>query len=103
MSKAVADGIDLVDAGDHAPLGVGEELENQGDGLIVAGHGVVLFVSSLTGALMGDDTGQTDLLAQTLGQNLLLIHIEKLILQGRASGVDNQDFHGIVFSFYMEF
>ena len=103
VCEAVADGTDLVHALDDAPFGVGEELEDQLDGLVVGGHGVALGVGRLTGTLVGDVARRADLLAETLRQHLVLVHVEKLILQRRATGINDQYFHDDVFSFRGDF
>ena len=46
--------------------------------------------------------GKSDLFAQTLSQNLAVLHIKELILKRTASGIDNQNFHSLDRSFLRE-
>ena len=78
---------------DNAKLGIGKELENESDSLVVRGHGILLLVVGLTGTLVSDGTRKTDLFAKTSCQDLARSHIKKLILKRAASCIDNQDFH----------
>jgi hypothetical protein len=93
VSESVTYCADLVYACDNAELGIGEKLKHKGDSFVVGGHGVVCLIIFLAGALVCDSTGKSDLFAQTLSQNLAALHIEKLILERAASGIDYQNFH----------
>ena len=42
---------------------------------------------------VGNEAANADLFAVTLGNNAVVVHVEELILQGRATGVNNQNFH----------
>ena len=95
VNHTVAHRVDLVHGGDHAVLLVHQSVEHGLDGLRVGGHGHVgLFDGLLAGGLVGELAVDADALTQTLGQNLLSLRIEQLILQGRTAGVDYQNIHG---------
>ena len=93
VDHPVTDGVDLVHAlnalagaGGHLLddlvecLGVGGE-NGRGGGLVAVG-------------VVGDHAAlHADALAQALAQHLLAVHINQLILQGRRTTVDNQNFH----------
>ena len=93
MHHAVADGVDLAHvidalalAGGHLLhdlskcLGVGGE-DGRGGGLVAVG-------------LVSDHAAlHANALAQALAQHLLAVHIDQLILQGRRTAVNNQNFH----------
>ena len=102
VDDTVADGVDLLHGGDHTVLGAGQLVDDRSDGLGVGGHRQV-FVKD---RLAADERGvlevavDADALAQTLGQNVFGLHVDQLILQGRAAGIDDKNFHSqIPFSY----
>ena len=48
---------------------------------------------------VGQTTINTNSLAQALSQNSLVVHVEELILQGRAARIDYQNIHFSLVSF----
>jgi hypothetical protein len=93
VSEAVTDRADLVYAGDNSVLGVCEQLKDESNSFIVSRHRVICLVGFFAGALVCDRAGQADLFAKSLCKHLTVLHVEELILQRAASGVDNQNFH----------
>ena len=95
VNHTVAHCIDLLHRADHAVLRVHQSVEHGLDGLGVGGHGHVgLFDGLLAVRLVGKLAVNANTLAQALGQHLLRLGVEQLILQGRAAGVDDQNIHG---------
>ena len=88
----MTDSVDLLHAGDNAVLLVNQSVQNGLDGLRMGGHsdvnGVLLSLALDLG-LVGELTVDTDALAQALGQQLTVFGIQQLILQRRATGVDD--------------
>ncbi len=93
VEDAVADGVDLVGAGDHALLRIDHDVQNGLDGLVVGGHGDVVLDVVAAGDLMGQLAVDADALAEALGEDLAGVGVHKLILEGRTACVDDQDFH----------
>ena len=63
----------------------------------MGGHSHVgLLHGLLAGGLIGKLAVDADALAQALGQHLLGLGIQQLILQGGAAGVDDQNVHGTI-------
>ena len=91
VDDAVAYGVDLLHGGDHTVLGAGQLVDDRGDGFGVRGHRQVLVKDGFA----VDERGvlqmavEADALAQALGQDVLGLHVDQLILQGRTSAVDN--------------
>ena len=86
--------VDLLHGGDDAVLLIHQGVQHGLDGLGMGGHSHVggldsRFASGLISKLAVD----ADALTQALGQDLLGIGVEQLILQGRAAGVDDQYVH----------
>ena len=95
VDHPVTDRVDLLHRADHAVFGVHQGVQHGLDGLIVGGHGHIgLFDGFLALGLIGKLAVDTDALAQALGQHLLGLGVEQLVLQRRAAGVDNQNIHG---------
>ena len=95
VNHTVAHRADLIHGSDHAVGRVHQSVEHSLDGLGVSGHGHIgLLDSLLAGGLIGELTVDTDALTQTLGQDLLSLGVEQLILQRRTAGVDYQNIHG---------
>ena len=97
VDYAVADGADLVHGGHNAVLRRGELVHDGGNGLGMGGHGDFLIENALAldKRSVLEVAVDADALAEALGQNGLVVHVEKLILEGGASGIDNQNFHSI--------
>ena len=93
VQNAVAHGIDLVGGLDHAVNGVNQNGQNRLNGLGVGGHGDVLD-NLLTVRVVGQAAVDVDALAQALGGHYAGIGIHQLVLEGRRTGIDNQNVHG---------
>ena len=99
VDAAVTDGADLADAVDDLAFTGGHHLHHLLKGLGVSGEGAGNFPLAAA-HLVGDAAAfHADTLAQTLAQDLLAVHINKLILQGRRTAVDNQNFHDVFLQF----
>ena len=102
MDAPVADGADLTDVVNGLALAGGHLLHHLVEGLHMGGHGAGLG-PLLTVLLMGDAAALVaDALAQTLAQQLLIVHVDELILQGRGTAVDDQNVHKNI-SFFCDF
>ena len=100
VHHAMAHGVDLRGALDHAVLGREQGVQHGLDSLGVGRHGDFKFVFGIPGRdFVGQATVDADALAQTLGQHLAGLGVHELILQGGAAGVDDQDFHVYDLSF----
>ena len=102
VDDAVTDGVDLFHGGDHTVLGAGQLVDDRGDGFGVGGHRQVFVKDRLAADERGvlEVTVDADALAQTFGQDVFGLHVDQLILQGRASGIDDKNFHSqIPFSY----
>ena len=95
VDDAVADSVDLAHALHDAVLCAGQLVDDRGNGLGVGRQGDVLVEHGLAADERGvlQVTVDADALAQALGQDGLGLHVDELVLQGRASGVDDQNFH----------
>ena len=93
MQNTMTDSVDFVSGLDHAQLGIHQDLQRGGNGLGVGGHGDVLHslgaVHVVVQAAVNADT-----LAQALGGHHAGIGIHQLVLEGRGTGIDNQNVHG---------
>ena len=95
MDHAVTHRVDLLHGADHAVLGIHQGVQNGLDGLGVGGHGHVGVLDGLlAGGLIGELAVQANALTQALGQDLLSVGVEQLILQRGAAGVDDKNVHG---------
>ena len=95
VNAAVADSANLADIVNDLALAGGHHLDHLFKGLGVSGEGAGDFPLAAA-HLVGDAAAfHADTLAQTLAQDLLAIHIDQLILQGRRAAVDNQNFHDV--------
>ena len=95
VNDAVADSVDLLHGGDNAVLGAGELVDNSGNCLCVGGHCKILIkygLAAYQGAVL-EVAVDADALAKALSHDRLGLHVDKLILQGRAACVDNKNFH----------
>ena len=91
MDDAVADGVDLLHGGHDTVLLARQLLDDGGDRLGVGGHGDVLVEDRLAADQRAvlQVTVDPDPLAKALGHDLLGLHVDELILQRRAAGVDD--------------
>ena len=82
VDNTVADGVDLAHIVDALALAGGHLLQD--------GRGGSLFAVGL----VGDHAAlHANALAQALAEHFLAVHIDELILQGRRTAVNNQNFH----------
>ena len=96
VDHAVTDRVDLLHGADDTVLLVHESVQNSRDGFVVSGHGDVGGLDGLLAlelGLVGELAVDADALAKALGEQRAGGGIEKLILQGRASCVDDQNIH----------
>ena len=92
----MTDRVDLLHGADDAVLLVHEGVENSRDGFVVGGHGDVGGLDGLLAlelGLVGELAVDADALTKTFGEQRLVLHVDELIFQRRAAGVDNQNFH----------
>ena len=95
VDHPVAHRVDLLHGADNAVLLVHQGVEHGLNGLRVGGHSHVGVLDGvLAGGLIGELAVDADALAQALRQHLLGVRVEKLVLQGRASCVDDKNVHG---------
>ena len=95
VDHPVAHRVDLLHGADHAVSGVHQGVQHGLDGLVVGGHGHVGLLDSLLAlGLVGELAVDADALTQALGQHLLRLRVEQLILQRGAAGVNYQNIHG---------
>ena len=94
VHDTVADALDLVHVGDDAELGIGEVLDDDlgGHGVILHGDLDLVLLAVLSLAVL-DAAVDADALADALGEDGFGGGIEELVLQGRRTGVHNQNFH----------
>ena len=93
VQDAMAHGIDLVGGLNNTVNRVNQNVQNRGDGLGMGGHGDVLD-NFLAVCVVGQAAVNVDTLAQALGGYHAGIGIHQLILEGRGTGIDNQNVHG---------
>ena len=93
MEHPMANGVDLVHGLDNTVNGVHQDIQNRLNRLGMAGHGNILD-DLLIPHLVGQAAVDVDPLAKALGRHIAGLGVHKLILQGRASGIDNQNIHG---------
>ena len=96
VEDAVTDSVDLLHALDDAVLLVDKGLQNSLDGFVMGGHWDVNGVEGLLAFDLGlicELTVDADTLADALGADLFCLHVEQLILERRAAGVDDQNIH----------
>ena len=95
MNDAVTDSVDLLHGCDDAILGAGELVDDCGNSLGVGGHCKILVEYGLAAYQRAvlEVTVDTDALAKALSHDRLGLHVDELVLQGRAACVDNKNFH----------
>ena len=94
VEHTVADGADLRHRLDNAVFLAGQLFENGLDRFLVGGERNVRFVNGLAVlGLVGQTAVDADALTKTFGEQRLVLHVDELILQRRAAGVDNQNLH----------
>ena len=93
VQHPMADSTDFISALDHAELRILQDLEHQ----LCSGFMVRDLLCDLslfvTGAVLQLAALNADTFDQALGQLLLAVHVDQLILQGRRTCVHNQNFH----------
>ena len=89
VDNTVADSTNLGKALYYALLLIGQSCDNSADSLAVGGHRNLGNFLLTAGRLIGQCAVDADSLAETLGKNCLGIGVDQLILQRRASAVDN--------------
>ena len=102
VEHAVADSVYLAHGGDHAVLRAYELVDRCGDSLGMRGHGDIRFKNLLVADQRGvlEMTVNADALAQALSHDLFGLHVDQLILERGAAGIDNKDLH-YLFSFLL--
>ena len=94
MDHPVTHCVDLLHGGDDAVLRVHQGVQHGLDGLGMGGHGHVAGVyGGLPRGLIGEFAVDADALAKALGQHVLAAGVQQLVFQGRAAGVDDENFH----------
>ena len=85
---------------DNAPLLVNQDVDDSADCIgMILHRNVCLVLFFLVRVGVGQTTINTNSLAQALSQNSLVVHVEELILQGRAARIDYQNIHFSLVSF----
>ena len=97
VDDTVTDRVDLLHVGDHAVLGAGELVDDGGNGLGMRRHREILVKDGLSADQRAvlQMTVDADALAKALGENGFVLHVDQLILQRGAAGVDDQNFHSV--------
>ena len=90
----MTDRVNLAHRGDNALFGIQQYVDNRLDRFFMRRHCDIKleFLIRLV-ASVGEHAVDADALAQTLGHDLAGLSVEQLILERRAAGVDNQNFH----------
>ena len=94
LDDAVADCGNLAEILDDADLAVEQRILD-----LLKRFGVVLhadldlLLAAVRGLVAENAHLKADLLAVALGEHLLVVHVDQLILERGAAGVDNQNFH----------
>ena len=96
MEHPMAHRVDLVHALHHADILVRQGFQHHADGLGMILHVLFKHVGILARGLVGQLRAvDADALAKPLGDNRAAVHVDELILQGRAACVDDQYLHNI--------
>ena len=97
VQHAMADSADLAHGIDNTVFRAGELFQNGLDGFLVGREGDVRLIGGLAVLrLMGQAPVDADALAQTLGQQRLVVHVDKLVLERGAARVDDKNFHTVL-------
>ena len=99
VKNAVADGLDFADVGNNFVFAFGKKLYKLLKSFFVGGEGNVIFGFPACGGFVADVAAYADSFAKTLCDNFFGVHLDKLVLKGRAACVDNKYFH---FSEYLQ-
>ena len=87
---------DLGDGVDDLAFAGGQDFDDLGKSLGVGGEIAVCLCVDAGIGLVGDKTAfDADALAVALGNDVLIFHVDELILHGRTSCIDDQDFHSL--------
>ena len=93
VDNAVTHRVNLGQRGNAAVFGAGDALNDSLDGVGMVLHGHVGALELALGGLVIELPVDADALAKALGQHFVGIGFNQLILQGRAAGVDDKNFH----------
>jgi len=93
VEHAVSDGLDLADVADDLVFPGGQQLDELDEGLFMRREIDVVFGCPTGLGFMADVSAEADSLAEALRDDLFGLHLDQLILQRGASGVDDQYFH----------
>ena len=86
--------VDLADVGEHPVDGIHQQIQHPFQRGLVIREGGFHLVGRRARLLVGDGAAGADAFTVALGQHMARVHIKQLIFQGRAAGVDHQNFHG---------
>ena len=87
---------DLGDGVDDLAFAGGQDFDDLGKGFGMGGEVAILFFADAGVGLIGDETSfDADALAVALGNDVLIFHVDELLLHGRTSCIDDQDFHSL--------
>ena len=102
MDHTVADGIDLGHRGDNTVFRTGQLVDDSRDRLGMGRQGKILVEDGLVAEQRAvlQMPADADALAEALGKNLLGLHIDQLVFEGRAAGVNHKNFH-FCFPFFL--
>ena len=89
LNYTVADSADCSSVLDNSVITGGEQLNNFLESLSMGGELYLMLVLVTVVGLVGDFAADADLLAQALSQYVLSGHVDQLILQRGAAGIDN--------------
>ena len=95
VNHAVADSVDLLHGGNNAVFRAGQLLDDSCDSLRVGWHRDVLIEDGLAAYQRAvlEVAVDADALTQPLCHDLLVGHVDELVLEGGAACVDNKNFH----------
>ena len=94
LDDAVADCGNLAEILDDADLAVEQRILDLLERFGVVLHADLdLLLAAVRGLVTENAHLKADLLAVALGEHLLVVHVDQLILERGAAGVDNQNFH----------
>ena len=96
MQHAVTDGADLAHGGNHAEGRIRQGLDHKLDRLFVILHLNVDFIGLSPGhGMLKIAARDPNAVAHALGKQRLIRHVDQLVLNRRAAGVDHQNFHAV--------
>ena len=95
LHDAVPHGVDLVERVDGAVGTARHRLQHQRHRFVVVGHLRVDDRFVVVKPVLVERLGRAHPLADALGEQLLALDVEQLVLQGRGAGVDDENVQGI--------